>query len=104
MISREVMAVKKAISYIDLLIQDKEDLKTNMIGAVIPPPIQDDIVNRFDRAMGTMLERDIDLLYTIKRQLLPEQHRTKIVCRHPKKMHDTDPMGQKYCMDCNANL
>ena len=98
------MTVKKAISHIDLLIQDKQDLKMKMIGPVLPLPIPGDTVNRFDRAMGSMLEKDIECLQSIKRQLLPEQHRTKIVCRHPKKDHDVDPNGQKYCTGCNANL
>ena len=75
-----------------------------MIGPALPLPIPGDTVNRFDRAMGSMLETDIECLQSIKRQLLPEQHRTKIVCRHPKKDHDVDPNGQKYCTGCNANL
>ena len=98
------MTVKKAISHIDLLIQDKQDLKMKMVGQVLPLPIPGDLVNRFDRAMRSMLEKDIECLQSIKRQLLPEQHRTKIVCRHPKKDHDVDPNGQKYCTRCNANL
>lgn len=98
------MSVKKAISYIDFLIQGKLELKTTMIGSVMPPPISGDLVNRFDRAIGSYLERDIDSLNAIKRQLLPEQHRIKIVCSRPKKDHDTDGSGQKYCMNCNANL
>jgi hypothetical protein len=75
------MTVRKAISHIDLLIQDKQDLKMKMIGLVLPLPIPGDIVNRFDRAMGNMLEKDMEWLQSIKRQLLPEQHRTKTVCR-----------------------
>jgi hypothetical protein len=43
------MTVKKAISHIDLLIQDKQDLKMKMIGPVLPLPIPGDLVNRFDR-------------------------------------------------------
>ena len=99
----DTMTIQKAISYIDLLIQDKQGLKTNMIDPVSTLSVSDDIVNRFDRAMEGMLQRDIDSLCAIKRQLLPEQHRTKIVCRHPKKDHDICD-GQKYCMNCNANL
>ena len=62
------MTVKKAISHIDLLIQDKQDLKMKMIGPVLPLPIPGDTVNRFDRAMGSMLEKDIECLQSIKRQ------------------------------------
>lgn len=98
------MAVKKAISSIDLLIQCKKDFRTNVVGPELPSLIQGDLVNRFDRAMWSMLQGDIEWLQSIKRQLLPDQHRTKIVCRHPKKDHDTDGNGQKYCMNCNANL
>ena len=98
------MAVKKAISSIDLLIQCKQDLRTNVVGPKLPSLIQGDLVNRFDRAMWSMLQDDIEWLQAIKRQLLPDQHRTKIVCRHSKKDHDTDGNGQKYCMNCNANL
>jgi|SRR5579864_2361649 len=98
------MAIKKAIDGIDLIIKNKQQLKTEMIDSMPPPSDPNDIVSRFDRAMGTMLQRDIEWLQAIKRQLLPEQHRTKIVCRHPKKDHDIDPDGRKYCMNCNANL
>jgi len=53
------MTVKKAISHIDLLIQDKQDLKMKMVGPVLPLPIPGDLVNRFYRAMRSMLEKDI---------------------------------------------
>ena len=99
------MAVKKAISSIDLLIQEKKEFRTKVVGSKeLPALIQGDMINRFDRAMWAMLQVDIEWLQAIKRQLLPDQHRTKIVCRHPKKDHDTDGSGQKYCMNCNANL
>lgn len=98
------MAVKKAIYSIDLLIQEKQDFRTNVVGSELPPIIQGDIVNRFDRAMWSMLQGDIEWLQAIKRQLLPDQHRTKIVCRHPKNGHDVDGNGQKYCTNCNADL
>jgi hypothetical protein len=28
----------------------------------------------------------------------------KIHCKHPKKMHDTDPSGTVYCMKCGEDV
>ncbi len=53
--------------------------------------------------MAEELQKDVIWLHTIKKQLLPVQHLTKIVCRHPKNDRDVCG-GQMYCMNCNADL
>ncbi|MBL7015906.1 MAG: hypothetical protein ISR79_06015 [Nitrosopumilus sp.] len=42
-------------------------------------------------------ETVISNLEKIRSELIPK-------CRHPKKMIDTLPGGQKYCMNCNFDL
>ena len=47
-----------------------------------------------------MIESDetvISNLEKIRRELVPN-------CKHPKKMTDILPDGQKYCMSCNLDL
>lgn len=34
--------------------------------------------------------------------LIKSEH--KIQCKHPKKMHDTDPNGLVYCMKCGEDV
>lgn len=99
------MTVGKAIKGLDFLIQNKHEVKTGLLDPEMSWNKGDPrIITSFVEGLASLLQRDIDSLRAIKRQLLPEQHRTKIVCRHPKKDHDTDGNGQKYCMACNANL
>jgi len=98
------MTVKKAIICLDFLIQNKQEVKTGLIDPKQSWNKGEPSIESFVQGLASLLQRDIDSLHAIKRHLLPEQHRTKIVCRHPKKDHDTSPDGQKYCMNCNADL
>ena len=97
------MTVKKAIQAIDILLENKQEVRAGMLDPTKSWNKEKDMVSSMANTMANTLQKDIDWLQAIKRQLLPEQHRTKIVCRHPKKDHDICG-GQKYCMNCNANL
>lgn len=55
------------------------------------------------KLMADGLQNDLEWLHALKRQLIPHQHLTKIVCTHPKKDHDIAD-GQTYCMNCNKDL
>ena len=98
------MSVSKAIKGLDFLIQNKQQVKTGLVDPQMSWNSGEPFIKDFVEGLVLLLQRDVDSLYAIKRHLLPEQHRTKIVCRHPKKMHDVSPDGQKYCMNCNADL
>lgn len=98
------MSVKKAILTLDILIESKQESKALMLSPEKPWNSEEDSVKRFARVIAENLQNDVEWLQSIKKHLLPEQHRTKIVCRHPKKNHDVDGNGQKYCTGCNANL
>lgn len=98
------MSVKKAIMGLDMLIENKQESKAGMLAPEKPWNRKEDCVTSLAQTIAGNLQNDVEWLQAIKRQLLPEQHRTKIVCRHPKKDHDISPDGQKYCMGCNANL
>lgn len=98
------MSVKKAITVLDLLIENKAQVRSRILDLLRQWMCgEEDIMTRNAKMVEKMLQNDIDWLQAIKRQLLPEQHRTKIVCKHPKKDRDTCD-GQEYCMSCNANL
>jgi hypothetical protein len=97
------MAVKKAILGLDLMIQHKEKIRKDMLDPESLWNMGEPKINGMATSIASFLQGDVDYLYAIKRELLPEQARIKIVCRHPKKDHDIAD-GQKYCMNCNANL
>lgn len=99
------MSVKKAIEELDYLIDGKKNAKSGIQDLIQKWGYDgQDVMTRSAKMIAGMLQIDITWLQGIKRQLLPEQHRTKIVCKHPKRDHDIDGNGQKYCMNCNANL
>ena len=88
---------------LDLLIQNKQKVREGMLDPAQLWNKDEDIVNRMVKMIADRLQNDLEWLQAIKRQLLPEQHRTKIVCRHPKEDHDVCD-DQKYCMGCNQDL
>jgi len=98
------MTVKKAIQILDALIECKHDSKTRMLSPEKLWNREEDSAKKLARTIAENLQNDVEWLQAIKRQLLPEQHRTKIVCRHLKKDQDIDGNGQKYCTGCNLNL
>ncbi len=100
-----IMTVKKAITFIDLLVENKKEFKSGIMDLLFKWGYDgQDVMNRNAKMFVSMIQNDIEWLQGIKKELLPEQHLTKIICSHPKKDHDVDPNGQKYCMNCNANL
>ncbi|QLH08563.1 hypothetical protein DSQ19_02905 [Candidatus Nitrosotenuis sp. DW1] len=98
------MTIRKAIMALDLLIENKRKNRDMMLDPTQSWNECNDSANRMTNQIAKDLQNDVDWLQAIKRQLLPEQHRTKIICRHPKKDHDVTSDGQKYCMNCNADL
>lgn len=95
------MTVKKAINGLDIFITKRQEMKKQLAEFSCT---KSDLGCQLVHGIEDLIGNEIEVLKAIKRQLLPEQHRTKIVCRHPKKMHDVSPDGQKYCMNCNADL
>jgi len=87
------MTVKKAIKMLDWWINQRkkamEEFKNNW-----------DYKTDVEEVAKVMLQHDetvISNLGTIRSELVPD-------CSHPKKMIDTLPDGQKYCMNCNFDL
>lgn len=98
------MTIRKAIMVLDMLIENKRKTREVMLDPTESWNEGDDAANRMVNQIAKNLQNDVDWLQAVKRQLLPEQHRTKIVCKHPKKDHDVTADGQKYCMNCNLDL
>ncbi len=97
------MTVKKAIKGLDMLIQNKTKVREGVLDPAQPWNSKDTIIQDMAKMMGERLQNDLEWLYAIKKQLLPHQHLTKIVCKHLKKDQDICD-GQKYCMNCNKDL
>src|SRR5690349_8037850 len=75
------MSVKKAITILDLLIENKVEVKSGILELLRQWGSDgQDIMSRNARMITNTLQNDIEWLQAIKRHLLPEQHRTKIVC------------------------
>lgn len=98
------MSVKKALSDLDLLMEYKKQIKSSIQDLLYQwRNDNEDVVSRNAKLLVRLQQKDLDWLCGIKRQLLLEKHSTKMICRHPKKEHDTCD-GQEYCMACNMNL
>lgn len=63
------------------------------------PP--DDSFTRLLRTMKSEQEEENKVLENLI-ELIKSEH--KIHCKHPKKMHDTDPNGKVYCMKCGEDV
>lgn len=97
------MTVKEAIDGLNFLIKNKQEVRAGLFDPEKPWNKGEPSIADFVDKIALLLQRDIDSLCLIRKHLLPQQHRTKTVCRHPKKMRDRAG-GQKYCMNCNADL
>ncbi|MFY9300456.1 MAG: hypothetical protein WAO91_04635 [Candidatus Nitrosotenuis sp.] len=98
------MSVKKAITALDMLIENKQKVRAGVLDPAQSWNQNKDLVGEMANMMADEFQNDVKWLQAIKRHLLPEQHRTKIACRHPKKDHAVTADGQKYCINCNADL
>ena len=87
------MTVKKAIKMVDWWIDQRkmvmDEFKKNW-----------DYKTEVEEVAKIMLQSDETVIYNLEKiraELVPQ-------CKHPKKMIDTLPNGQKYCMNCNLDL
>lgn len=53
------------------------------------------------RTMKETDEIEVRMLQSLIEYLKTEQ---KSICKHPKKMHDIDPNGLVYCMNCGEDV
>jgi len=63
------------------------------------PP--DDSFTRLLKTMKAEQEEENKILEKLI-DLIKSEH--KIHCKHPKKIHDTDPNGTVYCMKCGEDV
>lgn len=88
------MTIKKAIEILDWWINHK---KQSMKQLKEEWNYDADKATEVAKALIKSDETVLYNLETIKVELVPN-------CKHPKKMIDTLPDGQKYCMNCNLDL
>lgn len=90
------MSVKNALHGLDILIEYKKQIKSGVLDLIYEWRYDDeDVIIRNAKLLVRLQQKDLDWLHAIRNQLLPKQHRTKIVCKHPQKDHDVCD-GQKY--------
>ncbi len=97
------MSIAKAIQGLDIIIKNKQQLKDGLLDPMKSWNQNNTVSKEFVVSLAESLQFDVKVLTGIKTHLLPEQKRTKIICRHPKKFQDIVG-GHKYCMNCNADL
>ena len=88
------MTVKKAIKILDWWINHKKQSMEQLLKKWNYDPKNPTDV---EKLLIETTDTELHNLEIIKAQLVPN-------CSHPKKMIDTLPDGQKYCMNCNADL
>ncbi|GEM_PF-5896492 len=71
------MTVKKAIRALDMLLENKQKMKTDVLSPEMFGKTDEPILKSIANTLEHVLQNDIEWLQAIKRQLLPEQHRTK---------------------------
>ena len=98
------MTIRKAIQGLDIMIQNKQQLRENLLNPIQSWNKENTAGKELVTSLTNALEFDVDVLNQIKIHLSPKQKRLGISCRHPKKYHDITKDGQKYCMNCNADL
>ncbi|WP_297473503.1 hypothetical protein [Nitrosopumilus sp.] len=87
------MTVKKAIKMLDWWIDQRKQAMEHFKKNWNYKTEVEDVA----KAILTYDETVISNLQKIRAELVPK-------CKHPKKMIDTLPDGQKYCMNCNMDL
>jgi hypothetical protein len=96
------MTIKNAIKMIEFL----RDWEMYGIKVFNDRPFDD--TSQPDRIRKTMLEisqiRADRLAKVLSELQAVKQHRLPKKCRHPKEDHAITSDGQKYCMNCNADL
>jgi len=88
------MTVKKAIKILDWWANYK---KQSMAQLLKKWNYDSKTPTDVERLLIETTDTELYNLEIIKAQLVPN-------CFHPKKMIDTLPDGQKYCMNCNMDL
>ena len=87
------MTVKKAIAILDWWINQKKE----SIKLLKEDFFESDSVSDLSKSLIKYDESAIYNIEKIKAEFVPK-------CKHPKKMIDTLPDGQKYYMNCNLDL
>lgn len=96
------MTLKNAIK----MIQNLRDSEVFAVKSFADEPFDEKYaVDRIRKDMATISQGKADYLakilaelQTVKMQRLPKK------CNHPKKDQDVTADGQRYCMNCNADL
>jgi len=61
-------------------------------------------VDHFTSLCRTLKELEEGKLMAIEQLICFIKTEQKTACKHPKKMHDTDPNGIVYCMKCGEDV
>lgn len=98
------MTIKKAIQGLDIMIENKRQLRVNLLDSSRSWNKDNTASKSLVDSLTSSLEFDVEVLSGIRTHLLPKQKKLDISCKHSKKDHDITKDGQKYCINCNADL
>lgn len=91
------MTIKKAIKILDWLIEQE----TNRAEGFVDPKHSwnhgFDCMRDLAKSLSDSIQNEVEVLQILRKELVPK-------CKHPKRMHDVDNKGNRYCMNCNMDL
>jgi len=92
------MTIKKAISGLDFLIKNKQEMKEGLLDPSKSWNQGMDLPNQVAKGFTEVIDNDIEWFKVIRKQIHPLSK-----CKHPKKLHDRCE-GKLYCMGYNQDL
>lgn len=78
------MTIKKALKILDEYITKKSELKNGFLDMNMPWNQGQDFIRELSKGLATTMERDIQILNSIKNELIPNSN-------HPKNIQGKNP-------------
>lgn len=91
------MTLKKAIKILDWLIKQQTNRMKGFTDSRKVWNQDYDFMRDFAKSLSDSIQSEVQVLQILRKELVPN-------CKHPKKMQDIEPNGNRYCMNCNMDL
>lgn len=97
-LSNILVTLSKVHKLVNLILKNKKEKKVDMLDKKHPWNTGDEFLSQIVYMVIEGLDKDIEWLNAIKKQLPPLSK-----CKHPKELRDKCD-GKIYCMGCNEEL